>query len=110
MVRHILFQLTVRSVPMIWFSLFATCVFGTYFWLNYRARQRDLQRPTAEHRLGVRYIGQAVELKAPIQDGVGKVRLGNIDWVIRGPNLPAGARVRVTGVDGSVLLVDRLAS
>ena len=95
---------------MYWFLAFAAIVFGCYFWLQYRDRQRELQRPTAEHRLGVRYIGEAVVLKSPIQNGVGRVRLGNRDWAIRGPNLPVGARVRVTGVDGSILLVDRLSS
>lgn len=92
---------------MIWFLCFASTVFGVYFWMQYRARQRELARPTAEHRLGLRYIGQALTLQSPIQDGTGRVRLGNRDWDVRGPNLPAGARVRVTGVDGSILLVDR---
>jgi membrane protein implicated in regulation of membrane protease activity len=36
------------------------------------------------------------------------VKLGNRRWTLRGPNVPAGARVRVTGVDGTVLIVDRL--
>ena len=32
------------------------------------------------------------------------------DWPVRGPNLPAGAKARVTGVDGTILLVDRVAA
>lgn len=92
---------------MIWFLYFASAVFGVYFWMQYRSRQRELARPTAEHRLGLRYIGEALVLQVPIQNGVGRIRLGNRDWEVRGPNLPAGARVRVTGVDGTVLLVDR---
>jgi membrane protein implicated in regulation of membrane protease activity len=92
---------------MIWFLCFASTVFGLYFWMQYRARQRELARPTAEHRLGARHIGQALTLQTPIKDGNGRVRLGNRDWQVRGPNLAVGVRVRVTGVDGSVLLVDR---
>lgn len=95
---------------MIWFLCFASIVFGLYFWVQYRARQRELARPTAEHRLGVRHIGQALTLEVAIQNGIGRVRLGNRDWQVRGPNLPVGARVRVTGVDGTVLLVDRTSS
>ena len=95
---------------MIWFLSFASAVFGLYFWLQYRSRQRALASPMAEHRLGMRHIGDATTLAAPIQNGVGRVRLGNREWAVRGPNLPAGARVRVTGVDGSILLVDRSAS
>lgn len=95
---------------MTWFLLFAGTVFALYFWMQYRARQRELARPTAEHRSGMRYIGEALTLQAPIKNGNGRVRLGNRDWVVRGPNLPAGSKVRVTGVDGTVLLVDRSAS
>jgi len=36
------------------------------------------------------------------------VKLGNRRWALRGPTVPAGSRVRVTGVDGTVLIVDRL--
>lgn len=93
---------------MIGFIAFATLVFGSYFWIQYRDRRRDLDRPTAEHRLGLKFIGQALVLEWPIKNGNGRVRLGNRDWTVRGPNLPVGARVRVTGVDGSVLLVDRI--
>ena len=92
---------------MIWFLCFASAVFGLYFWMQYRARQRELDSPTAEHRLGLRHIGQALTLQAPIQNGSGRIRLGNREWHVRGPNLPVGARVRVTGVDGAILLVDR---
>jgi membrane protein implicated in regulation of membrane protease activity len=95
---------------MIWFCIFAGAVFALYFWAQYRSRQRDLQSPTAAHRQGARYIGQASVLEAPIQNGAGRIRLGNRDWQVRGPNLPVGARIRVTGVDGTVLLVDRMAA
>ena len=92
---------------MIWFLIFAAAVFGLYFWLERRHKQRDRLRPMAEHRLGMRHIGTALELESPIHNGMGKIRLGNRDWVVRGPNLPAGAKVRVTGVQDTLLMVDR---
>jgi inner membrane protein len=92
---------------MTWFLIFAALVFSFYFWRQYRARQRELASPTADHRLGLKHIGQAVVLEKPLENGSGRIRLGNRDWAVRGPTLPAGARVRVTGVDGTVLLVDR---
>jgi membrane protein implicated in regulation of membrane protease activity len=97
-------------MSMTWFLIFASTVFGFYFWRQYRARQIELESPTADHRLGLKHIGQAVVLQQPLQNGLGSVRLGNREWVVRGPNLPAGAKVRVTGVDGTVLLVDRMAA
>ena len=51
---------------------------------------------------------RSLTLPSGIQDGAGRVKLGGRQWHLRGPDVPAGARVRVTGVDGSVLIVDRL--
>jgi hypothetical protein len=33
------------------------------------------------------------------------VRVDDTVWQVRGPDSPAGARVKVTGADGSVLVV-----
>lgn len=95
---------------MIWFSLFAATVFGLYFWVQHRQKQRDLQSPLASHRQGHSHIGQVVVLEHGLENGSGRVRLGNREWPVRGPNLPPGAKARVTGVDGTVLLVDRVAA
>jgi membrane protein implicated in regulation of membrane protease activity len=44
-------------------------------------------------------------LVEPIEHGSGKAKLGDGVWKVSGPELPAGARVRVVGVDGVVLKV-----
>ena len=93
---------------MLWFALFAATVFGLYFWREYRIQQRDLESSHAPHRVGERYIGQVLTLTDRIDDGQGRMKLNGRRWQLRGPDLPAGSRVRVTGVDGSVLIVDRL--
>jgi membrane protein implicated in regulation of membrane protease activity len=93
---------------MVWFVLFASTVLALYFWREYRVQQLDLQRESSPQRAGERYIGQVLVLSDGLRDGVGRVKLGNRRWNLRGPNIPAGSRVRVTGVDGSILIVDRL--
>jgi membrane protein implicated in regulation of membrane protease activity len=93
---------------MVWFVLFAGTVFGLYFWREYRVQQQDLQSAGSPLRTGERYIGQVLTLDGGLKDGAGHVKLGNRRWTLRGPEMPAGARVRVTGVDGNVLIVDRL--
>jgi hypothetical protein len=93
---------------MFWFALFAATVFGLYFWREHRIQQQDLQSANAPHRVGERYIGQVLTLNDGISEGEGRARLGNRRWSLRGPDVPAGSRVRVTGVDGSILIVDRL--
>jgi inner membrane protein len=95
---------------MTWFVIFASAVFGLYFWRQYVQRQRELSSPLAGHRSGHSHIGQVIVLDKGLQNGAGQVRLGNREWRIRGPNLPPGTKARVTGVDGTVLLVDRVAA
>jgi hypothetical protein len=97
-----------RFSTMAWFVVFAITAFGLWFWREYRVQQRDLESPSAPHRVGERFIGQVVTVPDGIQDGSARVKLGTRHWRLRGPNVPAGARVRVTGVDGSTLIVDRL--
>ena len=40
-----------------------------------------------------------------IENGVGRVRVGDSDWRATGPDAPAGSRVRVVGADGSTVQV-----
>ena len=91
-----------------WFLIFAATVFGLYFWREYRVQQRELQSASAPHRAGQRYIGQVLTLTESINDGSGERSSVTGNGALRGPNVPAGTRVRVTGVDGVVLIVDRL--
>jgi membrane protein implicated in regulation of membrane protease activity len=95
---------------MNWFVIFALTAFVLWLLREYRVERAELESPTAPHRAGERYIGQVVTLPDGIRDGAGRVKLGVRQWRLRGPNVPAGARVRVTGVDGSTLIVDRLPS
>jgi membrane protein implicated in regulation of membrane protease activity len=95
---------------MTWFVIFAVTVFAVYFWRQHRAHEREKNSPLASHRSGHSHIGQVVVLEQGLQNGTGRIRLGNREWSIRGPNLPPGAKARVTGVDGTILLVDRVAA
>jgi hypothetical protein len=95
---------------MVWFLIFAATVFSLHFWREHLKRQKELNSPLASHRSGHAHIGQVVVLDKGLQNGNGRIRLGNREWPIRGPNLPPGAKARVTGVDGTILLVDRVAA
>lgn len=52
-----------------------------------------------------RFIGQKMTLDGPLANGSGRVRLGDTVWSVTGPDLPDGAAVVVTGMDGSTLVV-----
>jgi inner membrane protein len=96
-------------VPIPWqVQLIGFAVLGIVAMLMYRSyRRRHPERddqPNLNQR-GVQYIGSELVLVEPIEQGSGKARLGDGVWKVSGPELPAGARVRVTGVNGTVLLV-----
>jgi len=50
-------------------------------------------------------VGRVFTLEAPIAGGEGRVRVGDSSWRVTGPDAPAGASVRVVGVDGATLMV-----
>lgn len=55
---------------------------------------------------GGRLVGELVEVTQAIVAGKGRVRQGDGEWLVRGPDAPVGAQVRVVGHDGAVLLVE----
>jgi membrane protein implicated in regulation of membrane protease activity len=55
---------------------------------------------------GRQYVGRSVVVEQAIENGRGKVRVGDTLWAAEGPDAPAGARVTVTGSQGTVLVVD----
>jgi membrane protein implicated in regulation of membrane protease activity len=51
-------------------------------------------------------IGTQAVMVTPLQNGSGRARAGGEDWSVRGAgDLPAGASVRVEGIEGNTLLV-----
>lgn len=57
---------------------------------------------------GGQIIGQSVVVTHVIDGGSGRVRHGDTEWLARGPDAQPGTRMRVTGADGTVLLVEHL--
>lgn len=54
----------------------------------------------------VQYVGRVVMVEQAIADGRGKVRVGDTVWNAQGSDAPQGARVKITGTNGNVLLVE----
>ncbi|MCB1865054.1 MAG: NfeD family protein [Chromatiales bacterium] len=74
-------------------------------WRAYlRRRPIQTDRP-ALNRRGEQYIGRTAVLAEPIANGRGTLKLDDTVWRIAGPDLAAGTRVQVAGVDGAVLVV-----
>jgi hypothetical protein len=91
------------QIQLIGFAVLGLVLMLAY--LNYRKKNPEKdEQPTLNQR-GVQYIGSEFVLVEPIEQGSGKARVGDGVWKVSGPELPAGARVRVTGVNGAVLTV-----
>lgn len=55
---------------------------------------------------GARMIGEIVVVVEAIEDGQGRVKVGDSVWSASGPDSAIGAKVRVTGGNGSRLMVE----
>ena len=71
----------------------------------HRAKAASPGDPLLNDRIA-RLIGKQVEVCEAIVGGSGRVTVGDGAWSAEGPDAPAGARVRVVGATGSVLLVE----
>jgi membrane protein implicated in regulation of membrane protease activity len=88
---------------LIWFCLLS--LLALLLALRYlRSYPLESERPLLNER-AVQHIGQSFDLVDPIVNGRGSVKIGDSIWRVEGPELPKGARVKVTGCDGTVLKV-----
>jgi len=61
-----------------------------------RDREQASDQPLLNNR-GAQMIGRTATLAEPIREGRGRIKLGDTTWRVSGPDLPAGAQVRVVG-------------
>ncbi|MCG8360824.1 MAG: NfeD family protein [Kiloniellales bacterium] len=90
------------------FLVFAVLSVGSV--IGWRAYQRrhpvETDHPTLNLR-GQQYVGRQFTLVEPIVNGTGVLNVDDTRWKVRGEDLPAGSQVTVTGVEGTVLTVER---
>ncbi len=65
----------------------------------------ESEQPSLNRR-GEQYVGRVFTLQEPIVNGQGKIKVDDSTWKIQGPECEAGRNVKVTGVDGVVLIVE----
>jgi inner membrane protein len=80
----------------------------TPVWRHFAPR---VERPTESPLLNRRsesYVGRIFTLDNPIVDGVGRVRIDDTIWRVRGPDSAAGTQVRVVRAEGPNLFVESI--
>lgn len=75
-------------------------------WRLYAKSRPTLTEDPELNRRGQRYIGRTFTLKHPIDDNQGRLQVDGIIWKIQGENLEAGNRVKVVGIDSTILKVE----
>ena len=78
---------------------------GRHFFKNRKGMESS--HPTLNRRADA-LKDRIITLNAPIENGVGSAIIDNTHWRLIGPDLPAGAKLQVTGTDGSSLIVEEL--
>jgi len=68
--------------------------------------QAETDQPSLNRR-GEQYIGRTFTLDEPVVNGQGKIRVDDTTWKINGDDCDEGTTIRVTGVDGVVLVVEK---
>lgn len=75
-------------------------------WRMYQRKHPDETDQPSLNRRGEQYIDRVFVLETAIENGFGKVRVGDSLWRVKGEDAAAGTKVRVTAADGIVLVVE----
>jgi inner membrane protein len=95
-------------IPLPWqLGLFALLAFASVFAgrLYYARNPVPTSDPNLNAR-ATRLIGRTVTVESAIENGAGRVRVGDGVWNARGPDAPAGASVVIVAADGTSLTVE----
>ncbi len=87
---------------------FALIAMATVFLVRRFADPKSVKSDEPELNVrGAQYIGRILTVTEAIRQGRGKVRVGDTVWHAEGEDAQVGARVKVVGVDGTALVVER---
>ncbi|MBB3233216.1 NfeD family protein [Phyllobacterium endophyticum] len=128
-----IFEVAAPGIFFLWFGIAALIVgslailFGEFSWMNWQiqvilflvlsviavfigrrligATDVESDEPLLNRR-GEQLIGQVVTLEEATINGRGRARIGDSLWRVTGPDLAAGTRVRITGIDRGTLVVE----
>ena len=89
------------------FILFSIASIGSILaWRGYRQANPVITDEPTLNRRGAQYIGRVFTLDTPSINGIGKIRVDDSTWKIEGADCLAGTKVRVEGIENTVLKVE----
>jgi hypothetical protein len=72
-----------------------------------RRKSDEPDAATGLNDRGRQLVGKVFRLEATMLGGEGRIRIGDSSWRITGPELLAGAEVKVVRVEGATLIVEK---
>ena len=78
-----------------------------YWWYRQRSAVRTSYEPNHNLR-GQELLGKVFVVHQAIVAGRGKIKVADGVWMAKGPDTPEGAKVRVVGLEGVVIVVEHL--
>lgn len=89
--------------------VFALLSFASVFVVRRWARPDHNQSDVPDlNARAAQYVGRTFVVAERIDNGRGKIKVGDSLWAAEGPDLPAGANVKVTGTRSTVLVVEAI--
>lgn len=89
------------------FIIFSIAAVGSIIaWRSYRNQHPIISDEPTLNRRGAQYVGRIFTLETPIVDGIGKIRVDDSTWKIEGADCPAGTKIKVVGIESTVLRVE----
>jgi inner membrane protein len=92
------------EVEVVLFAVLAAV--AVYIGRVYLHRHPPQTEDPALNRRGERYLGRLFTLETAIENGRGSIKVDDSVWRVEGPDLAAGRRVKVVGLDGAILKVE----
>lgn len=96
----------VAPLAFVWALLVFAFLSGVAVMLGrrlYGSRESSSDQPFLNRRADA-LVGHVYPLVEAIKAGEGAIRVNDTKWRVRGPDMPAGVRVKVTGVEDAMVL------
>lgn len=94
--------------PLQWLIFGGLSLIGIVAWLGWSRRQPAVTDRPFLNRRADQLVGQEAVLEQPIEQGFGRIALGDTVWRVTGADMAVGHRVRIVGSEGAVLRVEAL--
>ena len=92
--------LLVQALAFVLLSFASIAAYRRWFRQDAEHSEQPMLNRKTEH-----FVGRVYVLDTAIEDGTGRIKVGDAYWTVHGPDLPAGHKVRVVAVDTMTLKV-----